>query len=64
MYVLSKGGVYKEGPKMFSPLEEFQNDRKSLGLAFMQFCSLKHKVRPEIKDLDAFLNCYNALPNL
>ena len=30
-------------------------------LAFMQLCRFKHKIRPEFKDLDAFLNCYTVL---
>ena len=33
-------------------------------LVLMQFHRFKHEIRPELKDLDAFLNCYNALPNL
>ena len=32
-------------------------------LVLMQFHRFKHEIRPELKDLDAFLNYYNALPN-
>ena len=32
-------------------------------LVLMQFRRFKHEIRPELKDLDAFLNYYNALPN-
>lgn len=32
-------------------------------LVLMQCHRFKHKVHPELKDVDAFLNYYNALPN-
>ena len=49
---------------MICPERNFRMIGGLSSLAFMQFCRFKHKIHPEFKDLDAFLNCYNALPNL